>query len=373
MTLVVMLEGHVLRALLTPEIKTASWFLTHEAIHHITAPAFLLASGFSFAIPTRRHIEENISCSPRLLRRVRRMIWIVALGYALNLPFLSLSKTLSDTTAAGWARLASFDVLQGLGVTLLLLQAMFFHTKTPRRFLIVGALLGAIIVIATPLLWAMKPGNSLPMILASALTIEYGSAFPLFPYSAYLIAGAIISFIFLYYARKEQEGKIMFWLLPGGVSLVAASLFFDSLPVTYYEPYNYWLTSPNFFLLTLGFLMSLLSGCWFLEKKVIGRLELEETKLHWVAIFGRESLFVYVVHLVVLFGWLTNPKMNLVSLWSERLTTIEASIVFILLTGTMFVLSLSWNYLKRHHPVLIRGLLMCLTITFFYHFLLNPY
>jgi hypothetical protein len=40
-----MLEGHVLRELLTPDLKATQFFAFHEVFHGVTAPRFLFGAG----------------------------------------------------------------------------------------------------------------------------------------------------------------------------------------------------------------------------------------------------------------------------------------------------------------------------------------
>ncbi len=46
--ILLMIQGHTLRALLEKELKAGLWFKFHEFVHGAVAPGFLFLSGFLF-------------------------------------------------------------------------------------------------------------------------------------------------------------------------------------------------------------------------------------------------------------------------------------------------------------------------------------
>lgn len=368
-----MLEGHVLRELLQPSAQSTEAFRIHELFHGITAPAFLFSAGFTFAIATQRKWEEMITLSGGFLRRIWRAILVIVVGYLLHIPFLSLTKTLAEASTGQWREFLAFNVLQCIGVSLLFLRLLVFTVRKERVFLIVASLIGLAIVYATPLVWMKEVTDALPRGIAMAINGLDGSYFPIFPYSAFLFGGAVLSWQFLRSAQVGREAVFMTRLFLGGMGLIVVGFVFDALPFQTYGQYDFWTTSPNFFWMKFGTLAMIMSSLWFLEGRVRHDEKRDIWMPRWLTILGVESFFVYVLHLIVLYGWAGNPSFNLSAWWALQLSVTESVAVFVGLTIAMWIAAAAWRYLKREHTVLWRGILWWMGITFGIHFLKSPY
>jgi hypothetical protein len=159
-------------------------------------------------------------------------------------------------------------------------------------------------------------------------------------------------------------------LFLGGLFLITAGYALDALPFRTYRNYDFWYTSPNYFWMKFGTLAVMMSSLWFLETHSWWH---GFSMPRWVTILGIESLFVYIVHLIILYGWAGNPDLNLSAWWAMRLSTFEVLVVFGGLTAAMWLAAKGWHYLKREHSVLWRGILWWMGITVSIHFLTSPY
>src|SRR5881628_3294207 len=89
-----MVQGHVFDDLVSAAGRAAPWYQFEVMFHGSTAPGFLFASGFVAGLP-RAPLSLRAS-----LRRARRLLFVLGVGYALHLPYLSLWKTLLQATPA---------------------------------------------------------------------------------------------------------------------------------------------------------------------------------------------------------------------------------------------------------------------------------
>jgi len=368
-----MLEGHVLRALLTEDAQQSGLFGYHELLHGVIGPGFLFGAGFAFAITSQRRWDVLTSLTPAFFRRVGRMVLLIAVGYALHLPYFSLRKTLEVANLPEWNAFLSFDVLQCIGLTLLGLWVVLLIVRSERVFIRLTVFLLLVIVYATPFLWSREVTEHLPSLVSQALNGHGGSPFPLFPNSGFLLAGTVIAWQFLRYAQAGEEGRFIRNLSILGFLLVGAGYLIDLLPYSTYPAYDFWFTSPNFFSIRLGLLSLLMSGLWFFESRVGHREGSDIWMPNWLIILGVESFVVYVSHLILLYGWLVNPLENLRSWWGLQLRLEPAVAVFAGLTLIMIPISQTWHFLKKRHPMLLRGISWYLGLTFAYYFLTNPY
>ena len=177
-----MLEGHVVRELLKTESKTTYLFTLHEIFHGVTAPGFLFGAGFTFAIATQRRWEQSIAFTHGFFRRAWRAVLLILIGYALHFPFLSLQKIIFQATSAQWNAFFLFDVLQCIGIGLLLLCLLLVTVKREKLFLGTLTVLFFAIVYSTPIFWTARVQQIFPHTISSAVNGLTGSSFPLFPF-----------------------------------------------------------------------------------------------------------------------------------------------------------------------------------------------
>jgi hypothetical protein len=82
-----------------------------------------------------------------------------------------------------------------------------------------------------------------------------------------------------------------------GVALIEGSRWLDALPVELYPVYDYWHTSPNFFLLRMGMLLVILTGVY-----AWCRWGLAQWGFSPLIQLGQASLLVYWVHIEFVYG-----------------------------------------------------------------------
>ncbi len=355
-----MLEGHVFRTFLPSNIQQSPWFQIHEFFHGLSAPAFLFGAGLTFVISTRRRWEEYHHWDPPLAKRIRRLLLVILLGLALHLPYFSLRKILFEGTLTDYLQLFQFDVLHCIGIGLLSLHGLIFFFKYETRFysLVIASIF--IVCFTTPIVWDIDFLKFLSPSIAQMFNGFHGSPFPIFPYVGFLYAGVIVSWEFLIAAECKRENFFMFWLAIVGMIFIIFGYIFDVLPFQVYPTYNYWFTSPNYFLVRTGSLMVILAAFWYLSRR------LPQPGKIWI-VLGIESLFVYVLHLLFLFGSVVNPKLNLQVIFGNHLSLFQATGIFIGLFIAMFLSALGWNYLKEKHFNIYRiiqfaaiGIFLCL-------------
>src|SRR6187401_3856032 len=80
----VMVQGHIFDDLVSAADRAAPWYQFEVMFHGSTAPGFLFASGFVAGLP-RAPLSLRAT-----VRRARRLLFVLGVGYALHLPYLSL-------------------------------------------------------------------------------------------------------------------------------------------------------------------------------------------------------------------------------------------------------------------------------------------
>ena len=332
---VIMLQGHTFRALLDASIKEGDAYQLHELIHNLPGPAFLFASGAAFSLATLTYWESYRGWSARLRTRLLRWMALLAIGYMLHLTYFSLRRTLSESTSEQVFFFFSMDILQCIALSSLLLQLVVLLSPSRRWFLRTVVALTAAVGLATPLVWNVS--GQLPFWIGTGLSEQWGSVFPLFPYAGFEWAGAVWGYLHFMARERDAENRFLQGTVRFAVWLCVASLALTLLPLFQTD---FWKTGPTFFFLRLGILSLLLVGFRRAEPWVALRL--------WpVVLLGRQSLLVYGVHLVILYGSAFNPDRNLRKWLGEGQPLLPVTTVFLLMAAGLWLLCWFWTRWKQ--------------------------
>lgn len=368
-----MIEGHLTRVVLEPAARATTAFEIHEVLSGITAPGFLFTAGFALTIATLRRWDELRSVTPAFAQRLSRGLLFILIGYALHLPYFSLTKTLTQASPEEWNRLWSFGILQLVGVVLIAYRVILIAVRSERFFIPVLGILFLGIVFLAPLMWSPELFREYPPLIAMGLNGLGGSPFPIFPYAAFLFGGSLVSWRFLRNVRTGSEDRFMKTVMTVGIICLAAGNLADALPFSFYQSYDFWNTSPAYFSIRIGIILILMSGVFFLDQAVRKSTRFSRWPPGWLQILGRESLFAYILHLLLIFGWITNPFYNIEAIWEFSLSVWTTIAVYCALIVVITSASIAWHTIKHDHPLVLRGLMWWFSLSFLYYFLTNPY
>lgn len=344
----VMVQGHFSDALLAPQVLASPFYQFQLMFHGSTAPGFLFASGFVAGLP-RAPLAFKAS-----LRRARRLLFVLAVGYALHLPYFSLWKSLQASPAQRLAFYAC-DALQCIAVTqllVLLLQSLSGSRWVP------CAGLGALAVLAAgPWVWAAQWSAHVPAFLGAYLDERGGSHFPLFPFAAFVLAGTVAGATI----GRQEPGRRHRRALRAGLGLVAAGYALHALLP---ETIDFWHISPAYVLIRLGALLLLL------------RLVEAWARHLWpgidaLALLGHETLLVFVLHLLLLYGGVLGPSPLMAHAGQLGL----AATVGVLLACLPILLTAAWLWhrAKARAPHEAQQALLFACLLFTWEFCMRPW
>jgi uncharacterized membrane protein len=332
LAIVFMVQGHMLDALLAPEFRSGRAFDIWLFLRGLTAPMFLVLAGvsFTFASERTRAIRSRATEFPG--RRVLRFLFFIALGYLMHLPARTLNelRMLDDTGLRAWLQV---DVLQCLGATLLVLQLLLLVAKTPRIFGYVTFVAAVLVVSATPSFWTARWVAALPLSAAAYSNGTNGSLFPLFPWSAYVLAGSALASLQRHWIQSPRR------LAVAGAVFAGMGVALDAMPVTIFNGADFWRTSPNLFLMKIGAVCVLLAGITALAQMW---KSMPKTA---VARLSRESLIVYLGHLAIVYGSAWNPGLR--HFVGPSLTLVVTLAWTSILLCVMITVAIAWHACKR--------------------------
>jgi uncharacterized membrane protein len=259
-----MVVVHVTHAVLREELRATPGFRVADAAFGLVAPAFLFCVGAAFAL----HPSSRLG--PRLLRASGLFV----LGYAMH-----VSGLVGYVRSGGHDELALFlqaDILQVIAIALAFLAVV--ARALPVSWPFASLALGALALVAGP--FVAGPGARAPAALAPYLTYGVTTQFPLFPWLAYALVAAGVRGL----PKPVSLARM------GGVGvLVALALLF--LPLPAHDAYR---SGPAYAAVRFSVVAALGAA--------MGRVRVPSRVDSLLALLGRRSLFLYVVHVALVYG-----------------------------------------------------------------------
>jgi uncharacterized membrane protein len=303
---VIMFQAHSYSSWLTPEARKTEFYRWSQAAATVPAPLFIFLAGVSSAMVAQRLREKGVARSAIARTTILRGAEILGLGFL----FRGQEFVLGYPNAP-WTDLLRVDVLNILGMSMMLMGVLSWTTasrsfeKSRTRAIAFSLLAAALIALATPWLWTTHRPRWLPWPLESYINGVHTYAepqtwlFPIFPWLAFAFVGLALGFLlFSDFAKKKET---WFFVAVGAVGAITCefSQLLDAAPVRLYSPaiYDYWHTSPEFFIMRCGILLLLvfLAYAWcrwgFAQKGFSPLIQL-----------GNTSLLVYWVHIEFVYG-----------------------------------------------------------------------
>jgi fucose 4-O-acetylase-like acetyltransferase len=191
------------------------------------------------------------------------------------------------------------------------------------------AALGALAVAAAAPLAANLDWGGTPSLIQEYLAPGHGRGrFAFFPNAAYLGFGLAAGTIVKRTAAERIE-RLMQWGVLTGLVLILAAQYFSNVPYSIYEKSNFWTDSPSLILIRTGIALLMLAGCYLWTEYGAG------AGWSWMQALGKNSLMVYWVHVMLVYGNVSKP-------WKQSLGAGQAALAAAAVTALMVGLSEAW-------------------------------
>ncbi len=339
-----MFQTHCYDSWLRADARQTTFFMWSQLLGTLPAPLFLFLAGISFALVTDKLRQKGLPVGEIAQVTIRRGAEILALGLLFR-----LQEYLIAWGWAPWSDLLRVDVLNTIGMSMMLMGIACFAVLSleggTRTRLMLGAAAAGIalaISLSTPPLWTTWRPRWLPWPLESYVNGVHNLGqpqawlFPIFPWSAFAFVGLAVGFLLL--SDWARTRTLAAFLVAGvaGIGLIYAARWLDARPWQLYAVYDFWHTSPNFFLIRVGLLLLILAAAYLWCRWGAGQWGFSP-----LVQLGQTSLLVYWVHIEFVYGRF--------SILPKRTVGIEtASFGLLAIFLSMLALSLLRTRLKGH-------------------------
>lgn len=190
-------------------------------------------------------------------------------------------------------------------------------------------------------MWRIDWAGLAPRAIAAYLSPATGSPFPLFPWGAYILLGAVLGALCVRSRTAHFVSFANHVLLGGGLGMLVVALVCVRVPLQPFGPTDFWSTSPNQFLLRSGSVMLLLGLVAHISRLV-------SRPAYAVQALAQESLTIYAVHLCIVYGSVWNVGLR--QRVGPTLTLLPALAYVAAVWASMMLLASGWHWCKHRQP-----------------------
>ncbi len=289
----IMIEAHILDAWTRVDARSGTAYRLAIAIGGFGAPTFLFLAGIAMALAAGR--RRNGTATPaKIAARARSRGWQI-LGLALLFRLQSWLISGGEPSRT----LMKVDILNVMGVAMLLASALGGFGRARWTRALTYSCSAVALAMLTPIVFSTHVIDFLPDQLEWYLRPGSGvTTFAVFPWAGFLLAGGAVGIWLEAAGTDREERRVILGLAVLG-PLVALGGYAASLLPPIYAQTEFWTSSPTFFFVRLGVLISALPIAHAWNALVPGRSPLRE--------FGIASLFVYWIHVEMVYGVVSLP------------------------------------------------------------------
>jgi uncharacterized membrane protein len=287
----VMVEAHTFDAWTRLDERTTPGYGLAIDIGGLGAPAFLFLAGVALVLAAGARLARGQSEAAAAAFARRRGWQILGLAFLFRLQSWLISGGDPSRT------LLKVDILNIMGLSMLAAAVLWraAGSRGGRAAWLTAAALGTVSI--TPWVRGTSLFAILPDQLEWYLREEAGvTSFALFPWAGFLFAGAVAGLVLEGARTEHEQRRANSWLGAAGLAMVLLGYASLGLSAAYRGAWEDW--PPSFFL-RLGAVMTTLPLALAWCQRLRGR--------SWIRDFGVASLFVYWIHVEMVYGVVASP------------------------------------------------------------------
>jgi uncharacterized membrane protein len=292
-----MIEAHTFDAWTRPAVRATPAFRDLTILGGLAAPFFLWLAGVGVAMSAAGAARRSGRPAAGVSAVCRRGLEIFILAFLFRLQAFTVSPGSHPVT------LFRVDILNIMGPSMAFAALIWGLISTPARLAGAYAVLACAVAMLTPIVRVSSLVGTLPLWIQWYIR-PFGdlTMFTAFPWAGFVLAGAACGVLLAARRDEEAERRLHAWLALAGCGIVLLGYYTASLPSIYRQS-SFWTSSPTYFAIRVGILLALVSAMYALARV----LEPRGVLMRPLALLGRESLFVYWIHVELVYGYATWP------------------------------------------------------------------
>lgn len=327
--ILMMIQGHTVDVVLGKEYRTHEHlaYFIWDRMRGLTAPTFFFAAGLIFGYLLLREEKHDPGSNTRISKGLIRAGWLIVLGFLAQFHYYDLQRLLRGAPDR-WEFLSYTHVLHTIAITLVLILLVFrlVRNLTPVAIPIAWLLatIGTFFLSGKTLDWHPE---TIPLKWISLFTHADHSYFAVFPWASFGLAGACFGWLIWKTRWHQHQWFFSVMTLSGAILLLICYPFSGSH----------------------GWLQFRLSAAPALVG-IIGLLCLRGWMPEFILRSGRETLTLFLLHLVILYGAISGFGLH--KLWPFELSPIQT--LLLALAMEVAFITLAWNLpmLRKRFPPL---------------------
>jgi uncharacterized membrane protein len=294
----VMIEAHVLDAWTRLGDRHTAAYGYAMILGGFGAPMFLFLAGVTFVLSAESKYRRGGDLDASW-RAVQKRGWqIFGLAFLFRLQSFVLG---AGYNAIG---LLKVDILNVMGPAIVLMALAGPRAKTRCSRGVLFAVLAAVVAMLTPIV------RTTPLLSWIPGPIEWylrpspaRTNFTLFPWAGFVFAGAVVGELIGVLRSADRTFRVQGALAAASV-LVIGTAYEASLLPSIYPVSEFWTSSPTFFFLRAGVISLFLPLAFVWERSPWRGLISQWSPIEEL---GRASLFVYWIHVEMVYGFISRP------------------------------------------------------------------
>ena len=298
----IMIEAHTLDSWTRVADRQSHWYGNAIILAGFGAPLFLFLAGVALMLAAGSRIRKGLTLEQAARASFSRGAWVFLLAVLFRLQSFVLGGGQFPQS------LLKVDILNVMGVSMLAASIGLAFSRTRKARALLFTALTVAIAMLTPIIRESPLLSALPDPLEAYFRPLPGlTTFTLFPWAGFLTGGCLVgawldqgpvyrnaSTAFL---SADGDARVNRWLVAIGATVAVGGYLSSMLPPLYPRA-SFWTSSPTFFFLRLGILLMSAPAAFALSRVWRGQ---------WLQEFGRASLFIYWVHVELVYGVLSAP------------------------------------------------------------------
>ena len=325
LAVVIMIQCHTFNSLARLDLREGGPYVLSQFVGGMAAPLFLFMAGMTSAFLMETLERRGVAPWQRYLAALGRA------GYIFSIACLFRLTNWAATVPRGSSQeLLRVDILNCMGLAMAVVAVVAVLDGGARAR--VAAAMALLIAAAAPVMAGLA-WDRVPRVVQEYLVPAGGRGqFPLFPCAAYLGFGLAAGTIVKRSAAERFE-RLMQWSVVIGFGLIFTAQYFANVPYSIYSRSNFWLDSPALVIIRTGIALLMLAGSYLWTEYCRG------AGWSWIECIGKNSLMVYWVHVILVYGTLVQPL-------KRSLSIPLTALAVVLVTGLMVALSALWLWWK---------------------------